>query len=288
MLDQEQQAFTRTNRSHVIAPERGPSVTPQDQEHALTPEVTRKPRRGLIIGLTGGLAGAALAASAIIGINVASQPPHSEPVAEAPADPSEVIPEVTEPGELLPADMNLEIPAGLSAEELGQAFIDRYNAWGEAGSNNAAINDESSEASGRNVSMGDFVTGKAQEFAPYFADALFVSDWQDRPDLVDTYDALIRINAHRLELNIKTSNPAYGDEEAWSYVRAVDAVNEITSDGTTRTLEIDFIDTNNADKNRVGEDFALEDAVIAAPRGTWTVTFETIDGTERMTANSIR
>lgn len=288
MLDQEQQAFTRPNRSHVIAPERGSGVTPQEQEPVLAPEVKKKSRRGLVIGLTGGLAGAALAASAIIGLNVANQSPHSESVAEAPADPSEVTPETSEPGELLPADMNLEIPAGLSSEELGRTFIDRYNAWGEAGSNNAAINDESSEASGRNVSMGDFVTGKAQEFAPYFADALFVSGWQDRPGLVDTYDALIRINAHRLELNIKTSNPAYGDEEAWSYVRAVDAVHEITSDGATRTLEIDFTDTNNADKNRVGEDFALEDAVISAPSGTWTVTFETIDGTERLTADSIR
>lgn len=288
MLDQEQHAFTRPNRSHVIAPERGPSVTPQDQEHALAPEVKRKSRRGLIIGLTGGLAGAALAASAIIGINVANQSPHSGPVAEAPADPSEVTPETSEPGELLPADMKLEIPAGLSAEELGQTFIDRYNAWGEAGSNYAAIVDEQNEAGLKNISMGEFVTSKAQEFAPYFADALFVSDWQDRPDLVDTYDALIRINAHRLELNIKTSNPAYGDEEAWSYVRAVDAVHEITSDGATRTLEIDFTDTNNADKNRVGEDFALEDAVISAPSGTWTVTFETIDGTERIMANSIR
>lgn len=275
--------------NYVIAPEWSTgSMNMPTPEPEKAPE--KKSKKGLLIGITAGLAGAAVAAAAIMGVNASGETPQTQPTAEAPADPREVVPEAPEvpaAGELLPADMDLDLLAGLSSEELGQAFIDRYNAWGEAGSNNAAILDEQSTAAGNNISMGEFVTGKAQQFAPYFADLLFVPDWRDRPDLVNTYESRIEINAHRLELNIKTSNPAFGDEEAWSYVSTVDAVREVASDGTTRTLEIDFTDSNNAEKNGVGEDFAFEDEVITVPYGTRTVTFVTVDGVERIAATSV-
>lgn len=269
-------------------------------EEIIEVEAKKKPRKGPVIGAISGLAGLAIGIASFVGINSLNEekegPIKEEPVATAPVTPGEgsgeeepVVntPETPVSGEQLPADMDLEIPAGLTSEELGQVFIDRYNAWGEAGSNNKAINDESITAEGNNVSMGEFVTGKATEFAPYFADALFISDWQSRPDLTNFYEASTRSNAHQLELNLKTSDPAFGDQEAWSYISTVDTVREISSDGITRTIEIDYTDSNNADKNRVGENFGLEDVVITVPNVTRTVTFETVDGNERIVATSV-
>jgi len=265
-------------------------------EEIIEVEAKKKPRKGPVIGAISGLAGLAIGIASFVGINSLNEekegPIKEEPVATAPVAPGEEEPVVNTPetpvsGELLPADMDLEIPAGLTSEELGQVFIDRYNAWGDAGSNNKAIATEKTVSGTQNVSMGDFVTGKAQEFAPYFADALFVADWRDRPDLVSDYEASTIINAHRLELNLKTNDPVFGDEEAWEYKSTLNEVREISSDGESRVLEIDFTDSNNADKNRVGETFGLEDAVITVPYGTWTVGFEVVDGVERIASLSV-
>lgn len=186
----------------------------------------------------------------------------------------------------LPSELELEIPAGLNTEDLGKAFVDRLNTWMNAGSNIQEINDESLEAFSDNVPTSDFVTAKAKEFAPYFTDSLLVSDWQDRPDLVNLQDALSRLNAHNLELNLKTNSTNSDDVEPWLYTSTFEAARELSSSDGVRVVEIDIIDSNNADKNRVGEAFAQDEAVITIPKSMWTLTFTVEDGIEKISAVS--
>ncbi|MFZ2126007.1 MAG: hypothetical protein WAV04_00665 [Candidatus Microsaccharimonas sp.] len=219
--------------------------------------------------ITAGIAGLALIGGGVA--LVANQAPKQEPVAEAPADPSNPdTPGTGEQGELLPNEMELEIPVGLSAEQLGETFIDRENAWLNAGTDNQKILDDRTEAGLNNVSMGEFVTDLATEFAPSFANALYVDDWQSRSDIVDHhYKPFIELNAATLERNLKTGDSAFSDgKEAYHYTRTVDAVREISADGTTRVIEIDLTDSNGVS-------------------GVYTLTFVNIDGTERIAALSV-
>lgn len=108
------------------------------------------------------------------------------PTAAAPADPSGETSASAEPtaGETeLSYEEEvaaLEIPAGLSAEELANTYVaDRMTAWLGAGSDDSIFDDEG----------GIFVDWtKVSEIEKHtnklFTDALFVEDWKDKPDLV--------------------------------------------------------------------------------------------------------
>ena len=85
-MSEHDQAPTNPNIDTVIAPERSVGVSEPTPEPGETPE-KKKSRKGLAIGLTSGLAGAALAAGAIIGISAATDVPKSQPTAEAPGVP---------------------------------------------------------------------------------------------------------------------------------------------------------------------------------------------------------
>ena len=274
---------------HVIAPERNSGVNGELPEPQRGLEAKRS-KRGLAITV-GSIAGLAVAAGAVFGISALAQDkPSSQPTAEAPADPTaEPTPTSPEKNEALPSELDLEIPADLSADELGTTFVDRYNAWLNAGSNNQQVIDDWLAAT--DMSTGDYVTGLATEYASEFTDALFIEGW-DTPgahdDLVSFRDRVLGGNAHYLELNLKTSDPAYGDIEPFRDTDRLVATRETSSTDSARVLEVDLTQTNNADKNRVGEDFGLDDAVITVPNYTLIVTFVTVDGHERISAIDAR
>lgn len=239
-----------------------------------SPAPRKKLSRGWKVAIT--VVGLLVVVGGAVGITLILNQTPGEPVAEAPVDPSNPNAPGVGAGELLPNQMELEIPVGLSAEELGKTFIDRENAWLNAGTDNQKIFDDRTEAGLDNIPMGEFVTKLATEFAPSFADALYVEGWESRPDIVDHhYQPFIELNASILERNLKTSNPAFNDgKDAYHYTRTIDAVREISSDSTTRVIEVDFTDSNNSE-------------VISAPYGTYTLTFVTVDGTERIAALSV-
>jgi hypothetical protein len=55
----------------------------------------------------------------------------------------------------------------------------------------------------------------------------------------------------------------------------VDGVTELPSDGTSRVLIIDFTQTGNSAKNRVGEDFGVDTAALEGKQGVVKITFIT-------------
>jgi len=279
-LDPEQQLPPSPRIRHVIAPERG--VDMSEPGPGSTPE-KKKSKKGLVVGLTSGLAGAAIAAGAIIGINAGAEPPRSQPTAETPVDPNgEVLPEQPSSPELTVEAV--EIPAGLPVEEVGALLIDRFDAWQNHGTNDEAVDRERTTAGLQNVSMGDFVTGKAEEYAAIYAAALYVQDWQSREDLVKNYDFGVRVNASTLELNLKTNDPVYGDEEAFQRNIHFEGAREISSGDGTRVIEIDYTESINADRNRVGEAFGLDYANFSPQPAGFRMTLVTIDGRERIAA----
>lgn len=281
---QPEQTPTSPRINHVIAPDHlvGGMSAPESGQ---TPE-KKKSRKGLAIGIVASLSGAAIAAGAVMGVNAMNGAPTTSPTAEAVADPSEPITpdvEVSGKNEPLPSELQLEISAGLSVDEVGATIIDRFDSWNNAGTNNQQVLDEWYAYSGE---TRDYVAELSNQYADQFADALYVEDWQTpglHPDLVNNWEVATAINAYALELNLITSSPDNGDIEPYRQSDTFEAVREVSSDGDTRVIAIDFVESNNADQNRVGEDFGTEDdAVINVPNLTYIVTLVTVDGTERI------
>jgi hypothetical protein len=260
--------------SHNRAPEAAPQPPSPNK---------KKSRKGIVIGVTGGVAGAAIAAGAIMGINLGVEPPKSDPTTEAPAETNEPSPEETWSPEVTVAD--LEIPAGLETEAVGELIIQRYDEWRNAGTDNDRIESDWRDFSG---STGDFVDGIAAQYAPLYTEALYISDWKARPDLVHDQDFGVRANASTLEMNLVTNDPAYGDLEAFHRNISFDAAREISNAGTSRVIEIDYTESNNADKNRVGEEFGTEyEGNFGRPMGTITMTLATVGGVEKIAAVTV-
>ncbi len=272
---------------HVSAPERpaGSMSTP-------TPEAGRSPekksRKGLIIGVTSGIAGATLAAGAVMGLNAANQAeaPSTQPTAEAPADPSEPSPEAPASAELTVEQV--EIQAGLSAEQVGQTIIERFDDWQNAGTNDPAIWNEW-RSMPLEMTTGEFVVGKAEAFGAVYAQALYVDGWEAQEDLVRNYDFGVRTNANTLEMNLKTSNPTDNPEDLQGFQRNIkfESAREVSIGDGTRVIEIDFSESNNADQNRAGEAFGPETATFGQPTGRFTMTLVTVNGVERIAQTAV-
>lgn len=261
-----------------------PPVGPSDPND--TVPAPRKSRRGLVIG---GIAAAATLPIALAGAlyygsiqgEKAPVPNEGGPIAEGPADPGEEVPNTPEQ---LTVEQ-LQIPAGLEAQQVGQLIIERFDSWQNAGTNDPAIYAEWRAAGVENMSTGDFVTAKAEEFAAIYRSALYVEGYA-----YDSFD--VAVNANTLELNLLTSNPNMNPKDLEAYQRNVsfDAAREVSSEGTpgqdgyTRVIEVDYTESNNADRNRAGEDFGQETASFGTPKGTYTLTLVTQNGTEKIAA----
>ena len=154
---------------------------------------------------------------------------------------------------LLPSEQDLAIPAGLSTEELGTTILHRYESWNNAGCNNQSVYDAWRDDS---RTAKDFAPGQAQEFAPYFADSLYVEGWDDEalhPDLVNNYRGQISLNENTLAFNLITGNPDNGDSAPYERDMNLLGVTETSTDDGARVLEIRFNETANDRANRVGE-----------------------------------
>lgn len=291
-----EQKFTQLVQGAPHAPITEPSgpIDPTDpadlqQDDPERPQAPKRSRRGLRIGaIAAAVAVPVVAAGALAfgGLNQGDKEAgldNGGPVAEGPANPGEEAPATPEE---LTAEQ-LEIPAGLETEQLGQLIIDRFDSWQNAGTNDPAIYSEWRAAGVNNVSTGDFVTAKAEEFAAVYRPALYVEGY-----VYDDFD--VEVNANTLELNLLTSNPEMNPEDSEAFQRNVsfDEAREISSEGTpgkdgyTRVIEIDYTESNNANLNRAGEDFAPETASFGTPKGTYTLTLVTQNGTEKIASMS--
>ncbi|PZQ90602.1 MAG: hypothetical protein DI534_05200 [Leifsonia xyli] len=105
---------------------------------------------------------------------------------------------------------------------------------------------------GQSGENGEFVDAIGAQYPPLYAQATYIDDWQSRDDLQGDYNFNVDTNAHTLKVNLKTSDPKWGDEEGFHRNMSFNAAREVSDDGTTRVIEIDYTESNNADKNRVG------------------------------------
>lgn len=264
------------------------SGSPDAPESDKAPE--KKSRKPLVIALSS-IAGVALAAGIGMGLS-ANQAPQSAPTTETSADPTdtaEPTPEQTATPELTVED--IEIQAGLSAEQVGQAIIQRFDDWRNEGGSDKALYDEWIDT---DLSNGEFTLAKAEGYAAIYAEALYVEGWQSHEDLKGNYEFNVRVNAETLEINLKTSNltsnPALiNPDDLEPYQRNIifDGAREISSGDGTRVIEIDYYESNNADKNRAGEAFSQQTADFGQPTGRFTMTLVTVDGVERIAQTEV-
>jgi hypothetical protein len=216
---------------------------------------------GLITGLS---------IAALIGCAPTSAEPGSGPEV-APVTEIEWSPEITVE--------DVEIQAGLETQDLGKAIIDRLDTWINAGTDNEQIADDSL---GTNTEV--FAASIASQYRTIYSEGLFVADMANNAELKNVADVHEELNANVLMDNLATTNPELDKE---SFHRSMDfviarEVDDGDNDPSTRTLEIDFIESNNAANNRVGEAFDIGAGTFGTPKGTFTVDLKVEDDTEKI------
>ncbi len=225
-----------------------------------TPE--KKSRKKLLIGASAGLAGMAIAASAVIGINMSTKgdasPSNPETPKTDPKGTTEVITEPSTPEEYRAAyessilrgeelTEHFRIPAGLSDEELAETIMDRVDEWENYGANKELSlwlnNRDLSETA---PSLQELVDEVSRENREAIEDALFTNDLTE---VLPFVERLERTNSSVLGFFKQTS----GDTEAYRTWSKITTISGIAMDESTRRIDISFTSHANTDKNRAVE-----------------------------------
>lgn len=254
-----------------------------EKEVTSKPTPEKKKRKGLMIGLSAGAAGVALAAGGFLGISAANQPPQSEPVPTSPAETPGADTETQNPAPVETNELTveqLEIPAGLDAETLGKTIVEeRFSDWVNAGADDSLMDKAIDAGEGWDTLLPKI----ADENEQVFAAALFESGWET--DANDTHDVNSFRDTNLSILQWYVATAWSGDEkpeniEGFRSWMTVDEVTEISSDGTTRTIDVAYTDHDNSDKNSA-----------PAPQregGVWTITTTIENGHEKITDLTVR
>ncbi len=271
-----------------------PSVIPEAQpaisEVKPTPE--KKKRKGLIIGLSAGAAGAVIAASAIIGIN-ASNSTETEDAPEAdPKATTEVAPDpetVPEPEKELSLEQQidaLKIEAGQTPEVYAKTlFEDRIGNWGLAGTE--TLWEQYLEADGETQRGGVLQEKIADEQKNIYANALFQPGWQDNLSvLADQYREINEISLTdwlRAHVEIEIGGSEAPEWQQGMVVEQVELLEESPEAGT-RKLFIAGYETNNGAET--ANKTSLNTKYNGAPWSFY-VTTVVVDGTEYISGWSV-
>jgi len=145
----------------------------------------------------------------------------------------------------------LELPASLTPEQISTTIIqERYTQWLNAGFTDAnyqawLLNDESI------TPEGEFIRNTiTNEVGDNFADAMFVSNWRDIPELKQTVDTFKNNNTAVLELLFKTKL----DDTPYEIGFKVDSPVTVTSQtADTMTLSTAGSQYDNAAESRARE-----------------------------------
>lgn len=226
-------------------------ITPEESD---TPEKSeKKNKKGLLIALSSA-AGVALVAGGFFGVKAMTETPTSNgPQENTDETTSEivdvpVVPEIEDPATQPEGELNisaLEIPAGLDAETLGKTlFEDRFTEW-----NNAAATEETNQRwydySGEVEDLADTV---AKENSTIFAEALYISNYINEPNLVANKELSEQLNARYLVGYLSTVKNDLSEEPYKTWID-VSSVTELESDGDSRELEVHFLEHDNKDKS---------------------------------------
>lgn len=234
-----------------------------EQGHIITPdspaplvdrqEVKKKSgRRGLMIGLGAGAAGIAIAAGAIFGVNALNQGPRNDPIATAPADPTETSAPTETETENQPLEQ-IEISATTAPEELGNAFDSRFNSWMMAGTENPDLQNDMLKAiaEGNVTGYGEYLQPLSEKNATEYADALFVDGWQDNPDLKKWVDLFTKNNAASVETWAQTKDSGISDDkEPFKYWTTIESTTVTSSSADSISISSEMTEHANINENR--------------------------------------
>lgn len=256
--------------------------TSTDNNETLTGKKSNKGKKiGAAVAITVTLAGAAAAAKALLFDGGTPTPPQGQ-TNSAPANPGGENSNPPKP-ETTQAPESLEIPAGLEAKETGKFIINSFDEWQNAGTNNKDIYNQYIATSSveEGLQVLEDLTEKTGDDK---ANALFVENWKENETLVKFRGFIVSININTLETNLKTQRPDMKPEDKVAYQRNIEFedAREIPGTDGVRVIEIDFIEYNNADQNRAGEEINPEAGSFGTKEGTFVVTLITVDGVEKI------
>jgi len=259
-------------------------VTPSEETEQETPK-RRINRRAIGITLTAiTAAGAGLAAFGITSSNNDSKnTPQdsdsndrqtSETQAPAIAPTPEATPVASPTPEVTPEPAvqlgSLEIPATLSPEEMGKAFIENdWNSWRMAGITDSLYN----EAMSSDASPDEFSLNLAHTESQKFADEIFIDGWQDHEDLVTFENYMEGQSDHVIRYYIATAT----ESEPYKWYSTVDSVNAQGDVNSQVRLSITFTQHNNATANNVATLYP-EAVELDGTQTEIDVTLQNVDG----------
>lgn len=189
-----------------------------------------------------------------------AEPDHAqEAVVEEPAPV-----ETEDPGVEAPALGEYEIPAELSAEELGKViFEDRITQWYNAGAKDSLIDD----LVDKNLTWDEYLPQLAKERANVFANALVGEGYLNNPNLAlfveRGEEANLAVLRSYVATQWNTENPE--NIEGYRVWIEVNAVEELTDDNAAngeRSIKVDLSLKSNADKNTVDEPTILSNSTL--------------------------
>lgn len=176
-----------------------------------------------------------------------------------------------------------EIKEGLGNQEFAEKYMTGITDWMNFGAT-PEFADKWLTADGKEAT-DKLVSDITSQAAEIFAGALFVEGYEKHPDIADYVKFYTDFHASTLDLYAKTSNPdVYPDDKEpfrrWNEVTTAD-LGKASSHG--RSGVVTFIEHNNADQNRVGED---DPKVLAANGGEVQIRMTTKieDGREKIAA----
>jgi hypothetical protein len=246
----------------------------------------KKSHKKLVIGGAAFLAGAAVIAGSVIGLKAAGDAPKNTPPAPDPKATSQT-PEATPTAapEVLTV-ASLEIPAGLTPEQLGQTLVaDRLSAWAMAGSIPDVQNQWLDYVSSGKGSTGAFVDGQVATNGAFFAEALFVPGFKSDALLTDQVSGWTKQNATLLEdwlLTYNSHDPK--DLEPFNDYFTVESTTVVSQTTDSITLAIAATDHNNAAQNRIGSQYDPGAVALDGYKFVMTVTLTSVGGAEKISA----
>lgn len=246
-----------TPMRHFETPLADAPVNPLDINDFTATEVItavpeKKSRKKLLIGASAGLAGVALVAGSIMGINAAmSNGTEKEPPVTDPKTPVEVEEETPTP-EVQPTEgQAFEIEAGLDSEAFSQKYLELYENWINAGAN------ESLREIGLSTDepWETILPKIANENRDTFGDAMFPADWESNSRLAMFADRYSDINLYTLQAYTSTawSQDTHPENvEAYRIESIYKEVSELQASESGRTVVISFANKTNGEMNIIG------------------------------------
>lgn len=170
-----------------------------------------------------------------------------------------------------PVSDKVEIPAGLENQEAGKVVMDRLDDWVNAG----ASDDLKTEVVG--VGWDNLLKQVSEANTAKYAPALFINGWEDDPDLANFATNITSSNLGTLQWYAKTAwSGDEANQEGYKNWFETLGVNEVSNDGTNRTLTIQYQNNSNFDKN-LGPDASIDKGVV-------TVSLKEVDGSDKISA----